>query len=65
MTLTTNDDFGKRELSTSELETISGGFILTHGPNPPVGGAGGGCHPHHPPHLPPIHYYPLNLLNFH
>jgi len=60
MTLLTNDDFAKRELSASELETISAGLVLTHGPNPPQGGAGGGCHGHyHPPHLPPIHYYPL------
>jgi bacteriocin-like protein len=66
MTLLTNDDFAKSELSTSELEAISGGLHLTHGPNPPMGGAGGGCHPpHHPPYLPPIHYYPLTLLNFH
>jgi hypothetical protein len=35
MTLLTNDDFAKRELSTSELETISAGLVLTHGPNPP------------------------------
>ena len=59
MTLLANDDFAKRELSASELEAISGGLHLTHGPNPPLGGAGGGCHPPHPTHLLPIHYYPL------
>ena len=38
MTLPTNDDFAKSELSTGELETISGGrLIVTHGPNPPRG----------------------------
>jgi hypothetical protein len=69
MTLPTNDDFAKSELSTGELETISGGLILTHGPNPPQGGHGG-CNGHRPPHMEPPRYYPGGGpnsagLNFH
>ena len=36
MTLPTNDDFAKSELSTGKLETISGGLFLADG------GHGGG-----------------------
>lgn len=57
MTVPTHDDFASRELCASELDAVSAGLILTHGPNPPMGG--GGCHgPHHPPHLPPPRYFP-------
>jgi hypothetical protein len=62
MTLLTNDGFAKSELSTGELETISGGLILTHGPNPPRGGYGG-CHGHQPPHMEPPRYYPGGVPN--
>ena len=63
MTFPTNDDFAKSELSTGELETISGGrLILTHGPNPPRGGHGG-CHGHQPPHMEPPRYYPGGVPN--
>jgi hypothetical protein len=62
MTLPTNNDFATGELSTGELETISAGLILTHGPNPPRGGYGG-CHPHQPPHEPPPRYYPGGVPN--
>ncbi|MGZ4789016.1 MAG: hypothetical protein ACXVZX_10900 [Terriglobales bacterium] len=62
MTLLTNDDLGKRELATSELDAVSAGLVLTHGPNPPMGGAGG-CHPHQPPHTPPPRYYPGGVPN--
>ena len=56
MTLRTSNDFARRELCTDELDAVSAGLVLTHGPNPPIGG-GGGCHhaPHHEPHP---RYYP-------
>jgi hypothetical protein len=41
MTLRTNVDVATRELSTSELESVSAGLRITHGPNPPIGGQGG------------------------
>ena len=62
MTLPTSDDFATHELCASELDAISGGFILSHGPNPPIGGAGG-CHSHHPTHLPPPRYFPGGVPN--
>jgi hypothetical protein len=62
MTLPINDDFAKHELASSELETISAGLILTHGPNPPMGGHGS-CHPHKPPHMEPPRYYPGGVPN--
>jgi hypothetical protein len=57
MTLPTNDDFAKRELAASELDAVSAGLVLTHGPNPPLGGHGG-CHGYQPPHMEPPRYYP-------
>jgi hypothetical protein len=45
MTLPTNDDFAKSELSTGELETVSGGLFLADGGR----GGGHGHHPHKPP----------------
>jgi len=57
MTLPSNDNFAKRELAASELDAVSAGLILTHGPNPPLGGYGG-CHGHQPPHMEPPRYYP-------
>ena len=62
MTLATNDDFAKRELATSDLDAVSAGLVITHGPNPPRGGAGG-CHPHHPPHMEPPRFYPGGVPN--
>jgi hypothetical protein len=48
MTIPTNDDFAKSELSTGELETISGGLFLADG-----GFGGGNGHHHGPqPHQP-------------
>jgi len=44
MTLRTNVDVATRELSTSELESVSAGLRITHGPNPPIGGQGGYHH---------------------
>ena len=48
MTLPTNDDFAKSELSTGELETISGGLFLADGGH----GGGHGHHHGHQPHQP-------------
>jgi hypothetical protein len=62
MTLPTNDDFAKRELATSELDAVSAGLVLSHGPNPPRGESGG-CHPHRPPHMEPPRYYPGGVPN--
>ena len=61
MTLPTDKDFAERELSTSELETVSAGLLITHGPNPPMGGGyhhGGYHHPYQPPR-----YYPGGVPN--
>ena len=41
MTFPMNDDLAERELSASELDAISAGLRITHGPNPPIGGQGG------------------------
>ena len=48
MTLPANDEFAKSELSTAELETVSGGLFLADG------GHGGdhGNHHGHQPHQP-------------
>ena len=48
MTLPTNDDFAKSELSTGKLETISGGLFLADGGH----GGGHGHHHGHQPHQP-------------
>jgi len=58
MTTLANDDLPVREISTSELEAVSAGLILTHGPNPPMGHG-----PCHPPHFPPHRYYPGGTPN--
>jgi hypothetical protein len=42
--MTMNVDFSARELESSELEAISGGFHITFGGNPPRGDSGGDCH---------------------
>ena len=65
MTLPVSDDVAKSELSTSELEAISGGLVLTHGPNPPLGGVGGyhGGGAYHPPHLHSLPAGALSLLS--
>jgi hypothetical protein len=55
-----NDHFATCELSASELEPISAGIVITHGPNPPRGGAG---HCHQPPHMEPPRYYPGGVPN--
>jgi len=48
MTLPANDDFANSELSTGELETVSGGLYLAD-----VGRGGGHGHHHgHEPHQP-------------
>jgi hypothetical protein len=48
MTLQTNDGFAKHELSTDELDAVSGGFF---NPNAPRG--------HGPVVLPGPHWFPL------
>ena len=56
MTLLTNDDVAKRELCAGELDAVSAGrIVITHGPNPPMGGSHG-CHGGH--HSPPPRFYP-------
>jgi hypothetical protein len=65
MTLPTNIDLATRELSTSELDAISAGLVLTHGPNPRRGDDhGGGCHHggYHHPYQPP-RFYPGGVPN--
>jgi hypothetical protein len=56
MTLLTNDDFGKRELSFDELEAIAAGVAIMGGvPNSIT--AGFPREPHLPPHFPHPRYW--------
>ena len=59
MTFAIKNEFAACELSGSDLEQVSGGIVITHGPNPPQAGSGH-CHqPVHGPYQPqPIRYYP-------
>ena len=64
MTLPAND-VANRELATSDLDAVSGGFHITFGGNPPRGDHGGGhYHEPHPPHMePPVRFYPGGVPN--